>query len=77
MKRKLKVIVLLALALSLSACGGKLFKSKSKTVNNDGDITRPPPIAVSEDKDSRVLNNPGEAVSYEEWRKQNTPSQPE
>jgi len=73
MKRKIKVFVVLALVLSLSACGTKLFKSKGKTVKEE-DITRPPPIAVSKDKDVRVRSNPDEAVSFEEWSKQNTPS---
>lgn len=72
MKRKIQNLILLTLTLSLTACGVKLFKSSESSAKSEEDITRPPPIVVSEDKDFRVATDPDESVSFEEWKKKNS-----
>jgi len=71
MKMKLQNIILLTLALSLTACGTKLVKSSQSGVKEQEDITRPPAIAASTAQDSRVRSNPDETVSFEEWSRKN------
>lgn len=71
MKRNIQSLILLTLTLSLTACGVKLFKSTESSVKSEEDITRPPPIVISEDKDFRVASDPEESVSLEEWKKKN------
>ena len=71
MKIKLQNLILLAFTLSLTACGVKLFNASESAQAEKEDITRPPKVVASKKQDVRVRSNPDEAVSYEEWKKQN------
>ena len=71
MKNKIQSLILVTLTLSLTGCGVKLFKSTETSAAPQEDITRPPEIAVSKDKDFRVAQDPEESVSFEEWKKKN------
>lgn len=64
---KLKLLLLICISLSLTACGSKRVKSEQDQV----DITRPPEIDLSGDKAFEVKKKTDEAVSYEEWLKKN------
>lgn len=75
-----KLVLLLILAVSISACGlnkKKVSKAKSATENVaavSGDITRPPEV----EKDLNPLEEAvadGETVSFDEWRKRRQAAQ--
>ena len=64
---KLKLLLLIFISLSLTACGAKRVKSEQDQV----DITRPPEIDLSGDKAFEIQKKTDETVSYEEWLKKN------
>ena len=71
MKIKLQSLILLTLAMSLTACGVKVLKSSKSNGQAQEDITRPPQIKISKQQDTRVASDPNETISYEEWNKKN------
>ena len=68
---KLKIMVVFLLLLSITACG---TASKSVELDENGeqtDITRPPTFVKPQlSQKEQVEKDPDEAVSLEEWEKQ-------
>jgi len=72
MKIKFLSLMLLTLSLSLTACGTKVLKSTAQNSTDGVDITRPPKIAASKDKAFEIKKKTDQAVSYEQWLKENS-----
>ena len=63
-----KILVCVAVAVSVSACGSKKVAPTEAAIANSNDITRPPKI-IKEQQPVETESNPNETISYDEWRR--------
>lgn len=68
MNNIIKISLIAASCLVLSACGGSKKTPVQVDAANSTDITRPP-VIVKDEKAVEAEKNPEETISFDEWKK--------